>query len=131
MTGATPPTLPGWSLALRFALELSALAALGRCGFVAVGGGAFGWAAGTASVIVAAAAWGTFAVPGDPSRSGRAPVPVSGAARLALEAAVFGGGAAALAALGAWAWLGAYAVGLVAHHASAGARVRWLLSQRQ
>lgn len=129
MTGEAPPRLPAWTLALRFALELTALAATGRWGYVAAGGGALGGAAGTACVLVAAAAWGTFAVPGDPSRSGRAPVPVSGAVRLAVEALVFGGGAAALAGLGAWAWLGAYAAGLVLHHVSARARVRWLLAQ--
>ncbi|WP_292315447.1 YrdB family protein [Mesorhizobium sp.] len=44
--------------------------------------------------LVAAALWGTFAVPDDPSRSGRAPVPVPGAARLALELVILFGGAA-------------------------------------
>lgn len=125
------PSLPPWTLALRFALELAALAACGRWGFVAGGSGAFGWAVGTACVLCAAAAWGTFAVPGDPSRSGRAPVPVSGVVRLVVEALVFGGGAAALVVLGAWVWLAVYAAGLVVHHASAVPRVRWLLAQKR
>ena len=38
---------------------------------------------------MAAAVWGVFAVPGDPSRSGSAPVPVPGALRLLLEIGFF------------------------------------------
>ncbi len=38
--------------------------------------------------------WGTFAVPNDPSRSGRAPVPVPGIVRLVLELVILFGGAA-------------------------------------
>lgn len=34
--------------------------------------------------------WGTFAVPGDPSRSGRALFPIPGWVRLALEIFIFG-----------------------------------------
>lgn len=40
--------------------------------------------------IIAAAIWGTFAVPDDPSRSGAAPIVVSGIVRLAIEFAFFG-----------------------------------------
>jgi len=39
--------------------------------------------------LLAAAIWGIFAVPGDPSRSGNAPVPVPGIVRLILEFAFF------------------------------------------
>ena len=39
--------------------------------------------------VLAAIIWGVFAVPGDPSRSGKAPVPVHGGVRLALELAFF------------------------------------------
>ena len=39
--------------------------------------------------LVAAAAWATFNVPGDRSRSGEAPVPVPGILRLVIELDVF------------------------------------------
>ena len=65
------------NLALRFALEVCALAALGF----------WGWSQTEAPwryvlmlgvPALAAAVWATFTVPDDPSRSGRAPVPVPG-----------------------------------------------------
>jgi len=63
------------SLALRFLLELAALIALGLWGAHQAG-----IALALALPATAAALWGIFAVPGDPSRSGKAPVPVSGRA---------------------------------------------------
>ena len=84
--------MSGWNAALRFGLELACLTGIGIAGWlvsplVAVAG-----------VVVAAAAWGIFAVPGDPSRSGHAPVVVPGWLRLFLELTVFLGGASAWAA---------------------------------
>ena len=76
------------NLAIRFLLELTALAAMGIWGwklsdtwirFVLV----------MAIPILAAAVWGIFAVPKDPSRSGSAPIPISGLLRLAIEFAFF------------------------------------------
>jgi hypothetical protein len=54
--------------------------------------------------IAAAALWGTFNVPNDPSRSGAAPLRVSGATRLALELSILGFGGYSM---GLWnpAWL--------------------------
>ena len=60
--------------------------------------GAWGWQQGEGPEryvfallvpLVAAAAWGVLAVPGDRSRSGKAPVAVPGAVRLGVEAAFF------------------------------------------
>ena len=77
------------NLALRFALELGALGALGYWGFTAettrIGKVGLGLGAPT----LAAVAWGIFGSP-------NAPVPVSGAARLGLEVAIFGSATAAL-----------------------------------
>jgi hypothetical protein len=79
-------------LLVRFLLELGALLALGY----------WGWTqhAGVMRVLlalgvplVAAAAWGTFRVPGYP---GKAPVAVPGPVRLLLEAAFFAGAVWAL-----------------------------------
>ncbi|MGX5847127.1 YrdB family protein [Mesorhizobium sp. PL10] len=82
-----------WNLTLRFLLELAALLGLGMAGWNL----SEGWSRWTFAVglpLIAAVLWGTFAVPNDPSRSGRAPVPVPGALRLALELVIlFGGGA--------------------------------------
>ena len=71
--------------------------------------------------------WGVFNVPGDPSRSGAAPVPVPGVVRLLLELAILVGGAFAL-------WLSGYraasiilAVLIVAHYLLSIDRIAWLL----
>ncbi|MGX5839856.1 YrdB family protein [Mesorhizobium sp. ArgA1] len=82
-----------WNLTLRFLLELAALLGLGMGGW-SLSGGWLRWTFAVGLPLIAAALWGTFAVPNDPSRSGRAPVPVPGALRLALELVIlFGGGA--------------------------------------
>ena len=77
---------------------------------------------------LAAGVWGTFAVPNDPSRSGRAPVPVSGAARLRIELAFFG--FACWALYDADAKVSSLTLGavVVVHYALSNERVRWLLS---
>ncbi|MBC8335965.1 MAG: YrdB family protein [Anaerolineales bacterium] len=76
------------NLAIRFLLELAALSSIGYWGWTQHEGGMrFFLAIGLP--LLAAALWGTFAVPDDPSRSGKAPVPVAGIIRLALELAFF------------------------------------------
>jgi hypothetical protein len=76
------------NLAFRFLLELAALMALGRWGWTQSSGLLRNILAVSIPLGVAIA-WGTFAVPDDPSRSGRAPVPVPGVVRLVLELAIF------------------------------------------
>ncbi len=114
------------NLALRFVLELAMLAALARWGYRQSGGA---WIAAAALVFVAASVWGIFNVPGDPSRSGSAPVVVSGSVRLALELALF--------ALASWALIGSGAeragVALIVitllHYAVSWERIIWLLQR--
>jgi hypothetical protein len=77
------------NLLVRFLLELSALFVLGLWGWHRRDDGLRILIALTIPLI-AAALWGTFAVPNDPTRSGSAPVPVSGLLRLALELGFFG-----------------------------------------
>jgi len=76
------------NLAMRFILEMTALFAMGY----------WGWQQredlvrylfAVLAPLIAASLWGFFAVPGDASRSGKAPVAVSGAVRLVVEAAFF------------------------------------------
>lgn len=77
-----------FNLAIRFLLEIAALVCVGI----------WGWKQSDAWIryiltpglpILIGAIWGIFAVPGDPSRSGKAPVPVPGIIRLILELTIF------------------------------------------
>lgn len=116
------------NLALRFLLELAAWGSMAYWGrtqgndwlrvFLPVG--IFFFAIGV---------WGTFAVPNDPSRSGKAPVPVPGIVRLLLELATFGLGIAALFDMG-YTTLGTiFAALTVIHYLASYDRVGWLLKQ--
>lgn len=73
-----------WNLILRFTLELMALAAFSAWGWMN-----FGWSAAIGVPVIVAGLWGIFAVPGDPSRSGKAPVAIPGWLRLIVELGVF------------------------------------------
>ncbi len=129
MTGADrrgPPTVAGWNLALRFGLELGALAGLGVGAWTLASGAARPLAAALVPLL-AAIAWGVFNVRHDPSRSGRAPVEVPGRVRLALEVAVLVAGAAAFI-LADRTPIGLVLAALVMlHYATSWPRVRWLL----
>jgi hypothetical protein len=107
-------------------LEAAALVAFAQWGWIAFGNG-FQWAAVIAAPVAAAAAWGTFNVAGDPSRSGKAPIPVPGPVRLGIELAFFALAAAALGFVGPdWAgWT--FAAIAAAHYALSWDRVAWLL----
>lgn len=113
-----------WNLVLRFVLELACLLGIGVAGWLVTP------VLGVAGGIAAAAAWGVFAVPHDPSRNGKAPVPVHGWVRLLVELAVFIGGAAAWLVAGGWAVSMTITAFLVLHHVAAAPRLRWLLRQR-
>jgi Protein of unknown function (DUF2568) len=84
--------LRGANLALRFLLELCALAALGYWGWTS-GSGATRWLLAAAGVGAMAVVWGLFLAP-------KRRIDLSGPVRLAIEFVVFGAAAAALAATG-------------------------------
>ncbi len=117
------------NLGFRLVLELAALVGLG------FGGYALAWAGWGAVVltivppVAAAMVWGTFAVPEDPSRSGRAPVPVSGRVRLVIESVVFAAAAAAFLLADMPVAVAVLGVGVIAHYALSLDRIRWLLEQ--
>lgn len=115
------------NLALRFLLELAALSSMAVWGWQR-GDGWLRFLLAAAIPIVAGALWGTFAVPDDPSRSGGAPIPVSGVVRLAIEAFIFGFGIWMLRDAGfpRAAWV--FAAIVVAHYAISFDRIRWLLA---
>lgn len=122
----TPPPMAGWNLALRFGLELVALAGLALAAWN-VTSGAMRWIAVVAVPVGAATAWGVFNVLGDPSRSGSAPIEVSGSTRLAIELLILGAGAAALALAGQPAVGVGFAVLVTAHYVASRDRIDWLL----
>ena len=116
------------NLAVRFLLELAALAAVGVWGWKQSDSWPrFIWAIGLPLLL--AAAWGTFAVPDDPSRSGGAPVPTSGMVRLALELAFFGLATWALYATGYTRLSLVFGGLVVVHYALSHDRIVWLLAQ--
>ncbi len=77
-----------YNLAFRFLLEISALVCLGIWGW-SQDDGWIRYLLAPALPALTAAIWGIFAVPEDPSRSGKAPVPVPGIIRLILELTIF------------------------------------------
>ena len=114
------------NLFIRFALELGALFALGFWGWNSVDG----WPRfliGFGAPILAAVLWGTFAVPDDPSRSGKAPVPIPGLLRLILELTILGGACWALFSSGFKSLSLIAGFVLILHYAFSYDRVLWLL----
>jgi len=121
-----PPSMHWWNLALRFVLELAALAGLAAAAWK-LGSGTGRWVGVVAVPVVAAVAWGVFNVLDDPSRSGAAPVEVDGLIRLALELAILLGGAAAVAFAARPALGVVFAVAIVGHYLISLDRVEWLV----
>lgn len=116
------------NLALRFFLEVAALGGFGALAWHSTEG----WQRYLA--VIAAATflmilWGVFAVPDDPSRSGNAPIPVSGVIRLGLELVILFGGAYAFYGAGYNIAAILLAILIVAHYALSGERIAWLLQQ--
>lgn len=117
------------NLALRFALELAALISFGYWGWNA-SSGLVRFVLALGLPLIAALLWGTFAVPDDPSRSGKAPIPVPGIMRLFLEFDFFALAALAIADLGNWRLALAFGAIVVLHYIASYDRVAWLLRQR-
>jgi hypothetical protein len=114
------------NLAVRFLLEIAGLAALAWWGWNQ-GDGILRYVLALGIPILAAVLWGTFAVPDDPSRSGKAPVPVPGIVRLLLELAFFTAATWALFASGlaTLAWI--YGGIVLVHYAVSYDRILWLV----
>jgi hypothetical protein len=116
------------NLAVRFMLELAALASTGIWGSKqAEGWLSFMFALGIP--IVLAAIWGTFAVPNDPSRSGKAPIVIPGLVRLLLELGFFAFAAWALYDLGFIKACIALGAASFIHYIISYDRILWLLSR--
>ena len=115
------------NLALRFMLEVIALISVGMWGWkftdqwphylLAIG-----------LPVVLAIVWGTFNVPGDPSRSGGAPIVVPGVVRLVIELGVFAIATWALYDLGFIKISFILAVAVIIHYIVSYERIQWLFS---
>jgi hypothetical protein len=114
------------NLALRFLLEVAALVAIGYWGFDQYDG-IWRFVVGIGGPVIAALIWGTFAVPEDPSRSGRAPVPIPGVLRLVLELSLFGFAVWALNDAGSPILALILASITIVHYALSYDRVAWLV----
>lgn len=116
------------NLAVRFLLEIAALACLAYWGWTQHTG-ILRYLLAIGLPLLASILWGTFAVPGDRSRSGEAPVPVPGILRLVLELALFGSAAWCLADAGQAFWANIFSLVVLVHYAVSYDRVLWLLKK--
>ena len=116
------------NLAVRFVLEIIALYAFGRWGWLqSTGWTRFALAIGLP--LLAMTLWGTFAVPADPSRSGNAPIPISGSVRVLLELTFFSLATWAYFGFGKPGWGTVCGVVVLIHYAISYDRIGWLLKQ--
>jgi hypothetical protein len=114
------------NLALRFVLEMVALAALAYWGWTEHGGiGRFVFGIGLP--VAAAAVWGTFRVADDPRDP---PVTVPGWVRLLLEVVYFAAAVILLAAAGQSRVAVIFGVIVVLHYVVSYDRIWWLLTER-
>lgn len=115
------------NLAVRLLLEMSALVFLGLWGWKQSDGWpryllAFG------IPIIFAMIWGTFAVPDDPSRSGKAPIVTPGIIRLAIEIGVFACATWSLYDIGFSKVSLAFGIIVVLHYILSYDRIKWLMA---
>ncbi|MCK4900977.1 MAG: YrdB family protein [Anaerolineales bacterium] len=114
------------NLGFRLLLEIAAYIAMGYWGWTQHEGvWRYVWAIGLP--LGWAILWGTFAVPEDPSRSGKAPVLVPGWVRLLLELAYFATAVWALFASGLNQLGLVFGVLVLIHYALSYDRILWLL----
>ena len=119
--------MSSFQAALRFLIEMAALAAWATAVWRLPEPQLMRWVAAVLTVLGLSALWATFRVPGDASASGGAPFAVAGPVRLGLELLVLLGAGVALAVTGSpGAGLGLAGL-VVAHYVATRDRVRWLL----
>lgn len=114
------------NLALRFLLEIAAFVAMAYWGWTQHDGvWRILFAVGTP--LLAVVLWGVFAVPDDPSRSGKAPVPVPGIVRLVLELSIFGFATWALYDAGQTTLALIFGLLVLSHYLVSYDRITWLV----
>jgi hypothetical protein len=114
------------NLLLRFLLEIAALVIVGTWGWNQTTG-LFQYLFVAGLPVLFATLWGVFAVPGDPSRSGKSVVPVPGWFRLIIELILLGFAAWAIFDLGHRTFGLIFTVLLVFHYITFIERLKWLV----
>lgn len=120
--------MKGFALVLRFLLEIAALVLVGLFAWIELPG-VWAWIGAIGLPLVMIVIWGTFNVPGDPSRGGGAPVVVSGVVRLVIEVVFFGSAVAAATVVASLSAGLAFLCGVVISYALDEERLKWLLEQ--
>ncbi len=116
------------NLIVRFFLEMIALVAIGMFGWM-VGNGLLKYLFTFGLPIVAAVVWGVFAVPDDPSRSGKVPIPIPGKIRLIIEFLIFIFGVYSMYYIG-YSTMGLiYGIALIIHYIVSYDRITWLIKK--
>ena len=118
------------NLIFRFILEICALISIGIWGWKQVDG-LFKLVLSIGIPIIIAFIWGIFAVPNDPSRSGKAPVVVSGILRLIIEFTIFSFAVWSLYNIGfiSLSWI--LGIALLVHYTLSYDRIIWLLNKKK
>lgn len=116
------------NLLFRFLLELMALFIIGLWGWKQSQGLTAFLLALTLPILFAVS-WGVFAVPNDPSRSGKAPIVTPGIIRLLIELAFFIFSTWALYDMGFLMMSIAFGLSVGLHYILSYDRIIWLLSQ--
>ena len=114
------------NLALRFMLEIAALIIIGLWGWKQ----SDSWLKFLLAIgipLILMTIWGIFNVPGDPSRSGQAPVIIPGFIRLLIELGIFSLASWCLYDMGPKNYGVAFAVVVLMHYAISYDRIIWLL----
>jgi hypothetical protein len=116
------------NLLFRFLLELMALFIMGLWGWKQSQGSTAFLLALTLPILLAVI-WGVFAVPDDPSRSGKAPIVTPGIIRLVIELGIFIISAWALYDMGYTIMSIVFSLSVGLHYILSYDRIVWLLSQ--
>ena len=117
------------NLAIRFALEVVAIVTFGVWGY-RTSEGLPGLILAILLPLVFAGLWGVFAVPNDPSRSGKTVVQTPGVVRLLLELGLFGAAAWMLLDLDYSTIALIFGSAVVIHYFISFDRISWLLKQK-
>ena len=116
------------NLAVRFFLELTALVAMSFWGWNQ-GEGILRFVLALGIPVIAVTIWVSFAVPNDPSRSGKAPVPVSGILRIMLELIFFSFATWTIYSAEATTLSWIFGIVIISHYSLSYDRLRWLIKQ--
>ena len=117
------------NLMIRFILELLALVSVGLWAWKSFDG-FLQYLLGIGLPLLMTIVWGTFAVPDDPSRSGKAAIPVSGFVRLLIEFLFFATATWALYDLQERELSTIFGAVVLIHYLVSYDRILWLLTKK-